>query len=410
MNICPGIDIDSETLIIVSDRGKAIIKAVGDKLTKTYHHYCPLHIERNLKQNGFTPLLGLFWAARNATTEAAYTHWMNRIRGAPKLGQRMYDYLVGIDNWQLYPIVQKGLMLHGFKSSNIVEGMMGWIKDLRKLSPYHFIKNLDMRLAADLNAQWESTMASQYALTPYAYDRYLEHERDLIRTAYRIQDCGGQVYQIRSAVANTATAPDERVSFADYTCSCHQWKQTGVPCIHATAIARHLSLPVEIFFAAPYFHPTMLQCRRKQVFSNININFILPTQAEVEDRLHTGAYQPMEYMVIENYKHRTSSARFTSTGESLGGGRLNPRNTEMVECPHCRISMVSVKNHSVAACLARMEARLELEAGSEEEAEGTRAAVEVIDGSDSSYDSSDDSSSDSGDESAHDLAASAERV
>ena len=355
-----GINLDKETMIIVSDRGKAIIKAVLDNITKAYHHFCPLHIEGNLKAAGFGGALALFWLARNATTKAEHDKYMNIIKqhktaSDKTIGERMHTYLSGItDNWQVHLVVSKGLMLYGFKSSNIVETTMGWLKEARKEPAYYFVRGAMRKIATDITKQAEAAEESNRVLTPYADGKYLEHKRRLMCYAYHIDACGGKLYQVRSGVENRLTTPDYRIDLNTHTCTCLQWSQRGIPCIHAAAVAEHLNLTDDVLYAAPFFHPSMLQSRRKEAFAKCVSAFVLPAHDQVVNVQATGGYQPMSYRIIENYPKLSTTKRFPSSGESSHAGTTNPRSTELRKCIYCHELMKSEKNHSVSKCMAKI--------------------------------------------------------
>ena len=350
-----GVNLDKESIIIVSDRGKAIIKAVLDKMTKAYHHFCPLHIEGNLKAAGFGDALSLFWLARNATTEAEHNKYMTVIKNRKVIGERMYAYLKSItDNWQVHLVVSKGLMLYGFKSSNIVEGAMGWLKEDRRQSPYHFARGTMVRIATCLTEQAKEARRFKSALTEYAQKRYLEHERTLMAYSYQVDDCGGKAYQVRSNVENRATTSDYRVDLNTHTCTCSQWKQRGIPCIHAAAVAQHTHIPAEELYAVPFFHLSMLQKRRRDAFENCVKPFILPSTDEVEAKFVSGGYTATTYGIIENYPKLTTNKRFASSGEKAHAGNTNPRRTELRQCNLCYEMMKSTKNHSVRKCMTKI--------------------------------------------------------
>ena len=251
-----GIKLDKETMIIASDRGKAIIKAVLDNITKAYHHFCPLHIEGKLKVAGFGGALPLFWLVRNATKKAEHDKYISIIKhhkttSDKTIGERMHTYLSGItDNWQVHLVVSKGLMLYGFKSSNIVETTMGWLKEARKEPAYYLVRGAMQKIATDILKQ--AVEESNRVLTTYADGKCLEHKRRLMCYAYHIDACGGKLYQVRSGGENSLTTPDYRIDLNNQTCTCLQWSQQGIPGIHAAAVAEHLDLTDDVLYAAPF--------------------------------------------------------------------------------------------------------------------------------------------------------------
>ena len=62
-----GLDMNSKDVVIMSDRGSAIIKSVSNATPLANHLYCAVHLKRNLEEMKIpTFFMHLFWNARNA--------------------------------------------------------------------------------------------------------------------------------------------------------------------------------------------------------------------------------------------------------------------------------------------------------------------------------------------------------
>jgi hypothetical protein len=114
-----GVELNQSCVTFVSDRSRAITSSVHHSAPAANHHYCPLHLVRNLKTNG-CPRPGAFWSARNAVSESDYNKVMNKMKID---NENMYKYLNSIENWQVYKSIERGNKLFAIKSSNIVEAV-----------------------------------------------------------------------------------------------------------------------------------------------------------------------------------------------------------------------------------------------------------------------------------------------
>ena len=356
-----GVDLNREDLVIISDRGNAIHAAVTNQLTKAYQHYCPIHIERNLKHHGYTKLLKWFWMARNAATKAEYDNIMSVLRSKGSVGERMHAYLLTIgDHWQLYLVLEKGLTLYGMKSNNIIESVMSWILEERARSPYYFVKSMMHLLHDELQRQKDQALVITDVLTEYADKTYTENKHIQDCYSFEATPASDSTYHVINTVEDSITAPDYRVDWSTHKCSCLQWQQSGVPCSHAVAVAEHLSVVATVFFAPPYFDKRMLQSTRREAFSTCNFDNKLPTHDEVLNRKATQNYSPLTYRLRTGHILPISTARYASQGESLHSGNRNPRRNIVRRCRLCYQPIKSPRNHSIFKCrktVARLRER-----------------------------------------------------
>jgi hypothetical protein len=143
-----GIPLNREDIVVTSDRGPALIAAVRQCLWLCFHMKCGKHLERSLQKH-FKPckhLLKLYWRARGATTSETYQLALLDLQlydeGDQGKGLMMRVYLEGVSDWQVHLVVMRGgLMMHMFKSNNIVESVCGWAKDARHLAPFYCLQH-----------------------------------------------------------------------------------------------------------------------------------------------------------------------------------------------------------------------------------------------------------------------------
>lgn len=102
-----GVLINDASITILSDRSLAIAKALDEEAGDAYHALCPLHLERNLKHNGWSAHIHLYKFARRAETKIEFDHNMNKIK---ETCEPMYRYLtenVKEGEWECYKLYQQ---------------------------------------------------------------------------------------------------------------------------------------------------------------------------------------------------------------------------------------------------------------------------------------------------------------
>jgi hypothetical protein len=133
-----GVPLDDEGVTIITDRSRAINRAIEEQAPKAYHALCPLHIERNLRANKWTEHLMLYYYARKAETEDIFKYRMEMIK---EKCLPMYNYLMemeGKDSWQCYRYYERhnehGNMMFNALSDNIVEQVFSYFLKARGFS------------------------------------------------------------------------------------------------------------------------------------------------------------------------------------------------------------------------------------------------------------------------------------
>jgi hypothetical protein len=132
--LAAGMVVDALDVILMSDRGSAVVSMIHEVFELAFHRPCPKHITRNLKHLKLGHFIPDFWKACLSTTLADYTAAMDQIRSK---SQKCYDYLNDkCENFGLYHLISRGLVGNDVKSDNMVEQVFSWLIDLRDLSPY----------------------------------------------------------------------------------------------------------------------------------------------------------------------------------------------------------------------------------------------------------------------------------
>ena len=73
-----------EDIILLSDRGTAVLSALNQNYDKPFKKPCPKHLEGNLKAKSFRPeLISLYWKASNAKTKIQFDLVIEMILATP---------------------------------------------------------------------------------------------------------------------------------------------------------------------------------------------------------------------------------------------------------------------------------------------------------------------------------------
>jgi hypothetical protein len=90
-----GLDLNKADMTIITDRGTAIAPAVAEAMPLAYHHFCPKHLERNIRViTNDEPIIGLYWKARGAVTQGECMSYMDAMSSlSPKVTYPAYTYI-----------------------------------------------------------------------------------------------------------------------------------------------------------------------------------------------------------------------------------------------------------------------------------------------------------------------------
>lgn len=306
--------INSAENIVMSDRG-AGAPAVDEVLTKAIHHYCPKHLERNLKGRGCgDAIVKKFWQARNAPTNIEFESAMKQMEKISKTGRETAAYLRSIPNWQVYLVEAKKALLHQVKSDNMVEGMFASLKDARcQASPIFTSAEIIARALKLLSAA-EMSVPKAGFLTNRALR--LSGKRWIEARSYIATQTSAASGQWRVVPSTKGKVKVCNVNLSEKTCSCRLWQQEGGPCAHAwRAIApQHIDMIID----TKYFYEFSLVTRLQAMF----VGYKAMEEIDLDDVRHL-----KNAMDFHSIKPRTelipivgkSNKRARSKGDGKGG-------------------------------------------------------------------------------------------
>lgn len=265
-----GESINSPENIILSDRGNCA-SPIDEVFSSAIHHYCPKHLERNLKGKKYSDkIIAKFWAARCAKDEKTYKKLMKEMEGlsigCALSGKDAADYLRGIPHWQLYVIVAKKAVLYELKSDNLVEGMFATLKEARcQASPIFACSDIISRALATVRAAEVIAMKTEGELTIRAIriSNY-NYEKSL---AYSVEQLSGKKGEGKYKVRRPQGEP-YTVNIAAKTCTCHHWQQSGVPCYHAWRAIASTNSRGSICMHPKYYYEFCHSTRVKAMFDD----------------------------------------------------------------------------------------------------------------------------------------------
>jgi hypothetical protein len=325
--LAEGLDLNADDMTILTDRGTALIPAVTEILPKTYHLFCPKHLERNLQAKKVSEVVrAKYWQARSAVTETQYREHMYReMTALSDKGREIAVYLESIANWQLYKVIASGNVVYEMKSDNLVEGVFSWCKEERSLgSAFFFTQAIFMTNAqrlVDLRATATKAEASRSRITPFAYAIF-DHTRINTNAAHYtvlVQRQEPPKGLVTNAVGNSARQRTYNVDFLLMICDCRHWEQSGVPCLHAVLLFHRVypSQPMP----AKYFYEWCHIDRLKSMFTTDDYMINIPDVDAVASLVYANADRYKLYpLIISDDTSSKSSKRIRSTGEGSSSG------------------------------------------------------------------------------------------
>eukprot|EP01032_Pedospumella_encystans_P014848 gene14848-17030_t len=253
--------LNSAKNIIMSDRG-ACGGPVDDVFPLAIHHYCPLHLSRNLSQFPATEKVKkFFWEARQARTKLKYDYAMSELK---KVCAAAHDYLAGILNWQLYIIVESCAVLHEIKSDNLVEGMFSTLLHARgECTPLFVSHAIHKTALVGIGTALQNT-ASAGLLVKRALKASTANYIESLR--YTSTPLTRKLYEVTETGRLRRDAEVFRVDISLKTCSCQHWQQSGVPCYHAWASLAPGAKKEDSEHKPEYYYPFVLLCKLKAMW------------------------------------------------------------------------------------------------------------------------------------------------
>jgi MULE transposase domain/SWIM zinc finger len=216
-------------LTFLSDRQKGLLEAVENVFPDSPHGYCLKHLEecfRKAFKNA--DLCSLLWKAARATTQKDFDKAIQDMNGINPLAFQWLQANADPVHWA--EIYFEGRR-YSHLTSNISESLNSWLLRARELPILAMLETIRHQLM-----QW------------YANRRHLEDRTQglvVAKIAKRIQDSANsrarryrflQSTDSKFEVQSKGVLNDYQVDINERSCSCREWRATGIPCSHALAV------------------------------------------------------------------------------------------------------------------------------------------------------------------------------
>ena len=319
------IDIDRNYFTLFSDRGRAIISSFNNIFKNMKQLYCPKHIEGNMKQRKLP--VNMFWKAREAKTKEEFDVVMEEMKSKDP---STFEYFKDEKNWFIHEVIKTGNKIYDMKSDNIVECVMGWIKDIRLDSSYYFLKDMIDKIYVHINQQKETAINSNELLLPWFQEKFQDSIRHVHIANYIVTctDKENMMFNVNKDKKNY------RVDMNNNECTCYYWQQNGLPCFHATAVILRYELHKDDNFYTNVFDPEAFTTTLCHMFDSGNCLGKIPSEDEIRAKQETNA---LINGTIEATFEATTSLRIQSEGRS-GGHTISAttlKKKNRIPCKYC---------------------------------------------------------------------------
>ena len=233
---------DSEDLVLVTDRHRAIYAAVGQIYPKAFHGACAVHLERNVRvrwpKHGIPGLVG---KAARAYNVGQFNEYYNEIGIR---SSKCHQYLEAIpkEHWtQAYCPAKR----YNVMSSNIAEALNGALAKILELPIVTMVDGIRGKLMRWFCVRRAKAAKMTDTITPATNKLIFEHNVD---------SAGLAVSQVL-AWSYHVHVSDELSYYVDLekkSCSCLQFQKLLIPCCHALAAARINNVHIPTLVGEPY--------------------------------------------------------------------------------------------------------------------------------------------------------------
>jgi hypothetical protein len=216
-----------KALTILSDRQKGLIEGIRTILPLSAHGYCVRHLEQNfLKAFGNNrELRTLLWTAAKATTEETFKGAFESMKTIDSQTVEWLEKNAPAEFWA--ELFFKGHR-YGHYTSNIAESLNAWLLKARELPILPLLETIRQQLMDWFTKRRELESNTQGKLVSHVTKKIQASLHDRA-SRYRYHRSNEDVFEILSGV----TMAEYIVNLQNKSCSCREWKASGIPCAHA---------------------------------------------------------------------------------------------------------------------------------------------------------------------------------
>jgi hypothetical protein len=275
--------------------------------------------------------------------------------------EAMYNYLREIDSWEVYKAHDRGIMMYGYKSDNVVEQVFSWLKVNRYFSPYYFLKLMFLNVAERNSLMKDKVEKRTCPLNEYAEEVFQKVQDDAKHQQFKVvvTDKVRGYAVVYPLDKSRVFAEQFSVQVYQQKCSCGLWFQLGVPCIHAWFVMKYLNLQIHIneLYSTKYFHTNSLTISLKEAFNKYpQLLLEIPSDALVTLIKDTNVCRRIIAPTYVDDITCVNNIRIRSTGEGGSKGTsMRKHKQTKIRCAKCN-ALLSVKTlHPTSACLKNQE-------------------------------------------------------
>ena len=263
---------------------------------------------------------GKFWGAFTATTKLLHDRYMDELLA---LAPRAHAYFsaIPVETWALHPDAQ-ALSMYGHKTRNLIEGANAKYCPARFFNPLGALDNISELVMSEITGKREA-----------AKRRYKEGEGDLLTKhavdAFEVQRTQASRFQVSKSSDSVYFVKygekRRKVDTEAKTCSCSYWKQFGIPCRHAIAVAQDAKLMDNYAdFVAWAFDPMYLLSNYVGALESAKFEPVC-----LDDLAVDKATLPS---INVKPAGRPKKRRIRSRGDTAAGGGVVPRPQKCTRC------------------------------------------------------------------------------
>jgi hypothetical protein len=238
--------------VIISDRDKGLLNAVGSELPDATHAMCCQHIAENIHKKFGKEYKAPFWQIARAQSQSAFeTAVQNLQRESPKVEE--YISSIGYNNFAFACFLQPRF---GHDTSNIVESTNSMWREIRELPPLQLLDGIyQWNMTTFYERQRVVLDPGNSVLSNAAYRSY-KHRESAAR-GFRVLPSSETNFLVTTStgadfVVDLPLVEDLELilGLLSGSCSCLKYQDFSAPCSHAIACIQYLGQD-----PYRYFHP-----------------------------------------------------------------------------------------------------------------------------------------------------------
>ena len=231
--------LNSDNTGMINDRQKGLQAAGDSEFPHTAKRICGKHHCDNARKPTNAGPRGWsnqdFWNLQKQITEASYKEQLEKLKAKSAQAAEYFD---GTDHdlWTHSKLVESGVKMYGWSTSNFVESEDSRLLPARHEAPYGALVKIGVTMAAETALARESAakmVDAKKLLTPYAEKHYIMQTR--LSRSCTVQRLDEKIALVKTCIGQNIH--ERTVDFSKKECTCSEWQQTGMPCRHAIAFA-----------------------------------------------------------------------------------------------------------------------------------------------------------------------------